>query len=205
MKILFQGDSITDCLRSRDEDRYMGMGYPTLVSAELSLDNPGKYEFVNRGISGNRVVDLYAREKSDIINLAPDVMSIFIGVNDAWHEFDWANGVTPERFYDVYCMLIDDVRSVLPNIKMIILEPFVIDSTITQGRYEAFRGAVEERAAMAKKVAQKYGFPFIPLQSYFDELVKIAPATVWCTDGVHPTDAGHEFIKRKWIEAFKTL
>ena len=87
-RVLFQGDSITDMMRSRENDKFLGIGYPVLVSAELGLDYPGEYEFLNRGVSGNRIVDLYARIKSDIINLKPDVISFLIGINDVWHELD---------------------------------------------------------------------------------------------------------------------
>lgn len=69
MRILFQGDSITDAGRIRERDDLLGLGYPLLVTANLGLESPGKYEFFNRGISGNRVVDLYARIKMDILNL----------------------------------------------------------------------------------------------------------------------------------------
>ncbi|MBQ7901508.1 MAG: lysophospholipase, partial [Clostridia bacterium] len=75
-KILFQGDSITDCGRSREDDSNKGRGYATLVMSELGFDAPGKYEFVNRAVSANKITDLYARIKADIINLKPDVMSI---------------------------------------------------------------------------------------------------------------------------------
>ena len=91
--ILFQGDSITDAGRARDNNSNRGLGYPHLVSARLGMDNPTEYNFINRGISGNRIVDLYARIKADIINLKPDVMSILIGVNDVWHEIAASNGV----------------------------------------------------------------------------------------------------------------
>lgn len=78
LKILFQGDSITDAGRGRDNDANVGTGYALLVKASLGFESYGKYEFYNRGISGNRIVDVYARIKSDIINLKPDVMSILI-------------------------------------------------------------------------------------------------------------------------------
>lgn len=89
-RILFQGDSITDAGRSRENDEWKGRGYATLVSAKLGFDEPNQYEFFNRGIGGNRSVDLLARIKSDVINLKPDVMSILIGVNDVWHEVDFS-------------------------------------------------------------------------------------------------------------------
>ncbi|MCQ2440740.1 MAG: GDSL-type esterase/lipase family protein [Clostridia bacterium] len=85
-KILFFGDSITDCGRNRDNDDSLGQGYPLLIKSELGFENPERYTFLNRGISGNRIVDLYARIKKDLINLAPDYVSILIGVNDVWHE-----------------------------------------------------------------------------------------------------------------------
>ena len=92
-RILFQGDSITDACRSRESDDWKGMGYPTFVSGKLGYEFPNEYEFLNRGVSGNRSIDLIARIKEDMINLKPDIMSILIGVNDVWHEFGSQNGV----------------------------------------------------------------------------------------------------------------
>ncbi len=206
MRILFQGDSITDAGRSREDNYNLGRGYPLLVEAELGLKEPAKYEFLNRGISGNRIVDLYARIKADIINLKPDVMSILIGVNDVWHELsDNPNGVSADKFFKIYSMLIDEVMEALPNIKIMILEPFVLKACSTEGRWEEFDTEVRKRAAMAKKVAEKYGLPFIPLQEGFDELCKSAPESYWLGDGVHPTPKGHAFIKNQWLACFNTL
>ena len=100
--ILFQGDSITDAGRNRENDANLGVGYPTLIKGELGFEEPGEFCFLNRGIGGNRIVDLYARIKMDIINLKPDVMSILIGVNDVWHDFSMHNGVDAEKFYKIY-------------------------------------------------------------------------------------------------------
>lgn len=204
-KILFQGDSITDAARNRENDTYDGMGYPRLVKAELGFEYPNEYEFINRGISGNRVVDLYARMKKDIVNLKPDIMSILIGVNDVWHEFMYENGVSTEKFYKVYCMLIEEIKAEFPDIKLMILEPFVLKSVATEEHWEEYRADVEGKAAMAKKVAEKYGIKFIPLMKLFDDAAKNTPVEYWLHDGVHPTAPGHELIKREWIKAFKTL
>ena len=100
--ILFQGDSITDCGRDRNVSESIGTGYPRLTAAKLGFENPGEYTFYNRGISGNRIVDLYARIKLDIINLKPDYMSILIGVNDVWHEVMRKNGVDTKKFEKIY-------------------------------------------------------------------------------------------------------
>lgn len=206
MRILFQGDSITDADRSRTDDWLLGRGYPLLVEASLGLSEPGKHQFFNRGVSGNRIVDVYARIKSDIINLKPDVMSILIGVNDVWHELgDNPNGVDADKFFKIYCMLIDEVLEALPNIKIMILEPFVLEGPATKDNMEYFSSEVAKRAEMAKKIAEKYNLPFIPLQKGFDELTKKAPACYWIGDGVHPTPKGHEYIKTQWLDAFEKL
>ena len=205
MKILFQGDSITDAGRVREDETNVGRGYPILVKAKLGLENPGKYEFVNKGISGNRVVDLYARIKSDIINLKPDVMSILIGVNDVWHEIARENGVDADKFYKIYDMLIEEVKTALPDIKIMIMEPFVLNASATQENWEEFNTEVKKRAQMAKKIAKKYNLPFIELQKGFDELTKKEEPSYWLKDGVHPTEMGHEYIKNQWLEAFKIL
>ena len=120
--ILFQGDSITDCGRSREYDDMTGNGYPTMVKGEIGYKYPGKYSFVNKGISGNRIIDVYARINSDIINLKPDYMSLLIGVNDVWHELGGrCNGISAEKYEKIYSMLIEEIMGALPKIKIMIL------------------------------------------------------------------------------------
>lgn len=203
MKILFQGDSITDAGRNYQNDLIKGFGYATLVSAELGFDYVGKYEFINRGISGNRIVDLYARIKKDIINIKPDIMSILIGVNDVWHESMEFNGVDAEKFEKIYNMLIEEVKTALPDIKIMILEPFALKGTATEEQWDLFRSEVEKRANVAKSVAEKNKLIFVPLMDKFDNMDKVSPANYLTWEGVHPTLAGHELIKREWIKAFK--
>lgn len=204
-RILFQGDSITDCGRSRENDNYRGNGYAGLVMSELYYDYPGKYEIINRGVSGNRVTDLYARIKGDIINLKPDYMSLLIGVNDVWHEFMANDGVAVEKFERVYDQLLSELVEALPNLKIMILEPYLTKSTATEENWEAFSGEVAKRAAVAKKLAEKYGLVYVPLQSKFDEMIKKHPEPYWTMEGVHPTECGHELIAREWLKGFEKL
>ncbi len=211
-RILFQGDSITDCGRSREVLTDVGNGYPYLVRAHYGLEKPGQFEIVNRGISGNRSVDVYARIKQDIINLKPDYMSLLIGVNDVWHELGGrCNGVSAEKFEKIYDMLIGEVLEALPDLKIMILEPFVLEASATAAteeepdRWDNFRSEVPLRAAAAKRIAQKYGLPFVALQEKFDEAAKKAPANYWLADGVHPTPVGHFIIKEEWLKTFRNL
>ena len=210
-RILFQGDSITDCGRSRDDFYGMGNGYANLVKATLGMENPDVYEFVNRGISGNRIVDLYARIKSDFINLKPDYASIYIGVNDAWHEICWQNGVDTDKFEKIYIMLIDEIKAACPDTKLFIISPFVLEGKSTcnteeiPDRLEQFEKDVAEKAVVSKKIAEKYNLPLVELQPAFDEACKKASPDYWTVDGVHPTACGHEIIKRLWLEAFQKI
>lgn len=210
-RILFQGDSITDCGREWNSFYGMGSGYPNLVKASLGMDHPGEYEFINRGISGNRIVDLYARIKVDFINLKPDYASIFIGVNDTWHEISHNNGVDTAKFEKIYTMLIDEIKAACPDVKLMIIAPYVLEGTATcnteeiPDRLERFQKDVAEKATASKRIAEKYGFPLIELQAAFDEACMKAPPEYWTGDGVHPTPCGHEIIKRLWIETFEKI
>jgi lysophospholipase L1-like esterase len=209
IKYLFQGDSITDANRDRDDERIgseiFGYGYPLLFASDILKNNKGKYEFLNRGISGDRIVDVYARIKCDIINLKPDVMSILIGVNDVWHELNEQNGVDTPKFEKVYSMLIEEIKEALPDIKIIILEPFVLYGEGSKRYYDDFRKGVEEKAAVAKRVADKYNLAFVPLMKQFDDAASDGDTKYWTTDGVHPTAAGHQLIKEELLKAFNSL
>lgn len=206
-KVLFLGDSITDvgrCLTSFEW--ILGGGYPTLVSAELGFEYPNEYDFINRGIAGNRVVDLYARIKRDVINMKPDVLSILIGANDVWHDLDGQeNGVDAEKYYKVYCMMIEELKESNPDMQILILEPFALKGFNTEEHWDVFSDEIEKRAEMSKLVAEKYGLKFVPLKEKFKEAEKISAADRWLVDGVHPTTRGHELIKREWIKAFKEI
>ena len=205
MKILFLGDSITDVGRNTSSGSLVsiGQGYPCLISAKIGAQYPTAHEFINRGISGNRIVDVYARIKADCWNHNPDLVSILIGVNDVWHEFGGHNGVEADRFYNVYKMLVTDTRAALPDSrKMILMEPFVLKASATEGAWDAFRGETEKRAAAVKRIAEETDQIFLPLQAMFDEAEKRAPASWWLGDGVHPTPAGHQLIADAWMKTF---
>lgn len=206
MKILFLGDSITDVGRNTTAGSLIsiGQGYPLLVDACLSVKYPGEYTFENLGVSGNRIVDVYARIKADCWNHAPDLISILIGVNDVWHEVSRQNGVDAERFYHVYKMLVTDTRKALPGCrKLILMEPFVLRAAATEAAWDTFRTETEKRAEAVRTIAGETGQLFLPLQAMFDEAAKKMPASYWLGDGVHPTPAGHQLIADAWIGAFE--
>ncbi len=208
MKIVLLGDSITDMSRNRETpDLYpysFGMGYPFVLTSKLYEKKPLGYEIINRGISGNRIVDVYARIKKDCWNLQPDLISILIGVNDVWHEIECENGVDVERYEKVYSMLIEDTLKVLPNVKIMLLEPFVLHGTATDESFDRFL-AVKEYAKVVKKLADKYCLTFVPLQDRFDQESKKVGDSNLLYDGVHPMIAGSTLIANEWLKAFEKV
>ncbi len=207
MKILFFGDSITDANRTRNftgRPDMLGYGYVNQIAGELLVGDPQKYEIINRGNSGNRIVDLYARVKEDVINHSPDVLSILIGVNDVWHEIEEKRGVELDRFERVYDMLLLDVKDKLPDVKIILCEPFVLKGGATAERYDDFL-QVKEYAKVVKNVAKKHGLPFVPLQDEFDEATKDCPVKYYLADGIHPNVAGAKLIANEWIKTFRNI
>lgn len=203
-KILFQGDSITDYWRSREMDspanRNLGCGHPMMIAAELMARYPERnLQFFNRGFCGDRIVNLYARWKGDAINLQPDYISILVGANDTLARYSKNDGVEVERFDSVYRMLIDWTLKELPEVKLIICEPFlaVYEGSIAQ---EEMWEDMRPRQAAVRKIADDYNAVFIPFQSIFDDAGKRADYSYWFNDGVHPLHAGYGLMARTWIE-----
>ena len=207
MKILFFGDSLTDAFRNREDvntnDRF-GCGFVAQVAGRLLLEDPTGYEIINRGIGGNRSIDLYARIKVDVWNHAPDVLNIFVGVNDLWHEIAVQNGVELGRFEKIYTEMIEETKKRFPNIKIILCEPFVCHGFATNEIFEQLNG-VKEYAAVVKSLAEKYALPFLRLQEKFDEGEKKYGEGVLTVDGVHPTIAGAVMIAEEWLKLFRKI
>ena len=203
--ILFQGDSITDCGRNREHPGSLGAGYAFMTAGKIHMDYPGQYDCFNRGISGNRIVDLYARIKKDAINLQPDIMTVLIGVNDVWHEFGNQNGVSNEKYARFLEMYLCEIMEACPGIEIILLEPFVLPGSANEAHFEAFDHEVRLRAASCKAVADKLNLRFIPLQEAMEAQAALSKPGHVLGDGVHPTSCGHELISRKLYAVLKEI
>ena len=203
MKILFIGDSITDCVRQRDNPSSLGQGYALMAAGELAYKYPNKnLEFVNKGISGNKVTDLLARWRRDCINIEPDVISIMVGINDLWHEFKRQEGLDIGMYRQVFDILLTETKRRLPHTKVILIEPFVlnVEGEIMEiaNRFEPYRQAV-------KNLATDHNHTHMPLQEIFNEACKTTTATYWAHDGVHPTPAGHMLIAKEWVKVAESI
>lgn len=206
--ILFQGDSITDGGRSFDKDwnHVYGQGYAYMVTARTNFDYPGKdYQFLNRGISGNTVNDLANRWQKDTLDIKPDVLSILIGVNDVHRIVMQGDKSTVEDFQHAYDQLLTQTLAALPNVKLVLLEPFILPLGMVNKNPEAWNTEVSKRQSIVKALAAKFNAVYVPLQEVFNKALQKAPAEHWIWDGVHPMPAGHELIAREWLKAAKKL
>ena len=200
LKILFQGDSITDCHRDRSDIHNLGQGYPYYAAQMLTERYPDiDFEFVNLGISGNRTPDLVSRLESDFVEIQPDICSILIGVNDTWHEkAEIRNGVEVERYAVIYDMLLEWTVKTLPQIKLVLMEPFVLETGAVSADWLP---EIAARGAVVKELAEKYNAVFIPCQQIVnDAAAKAGTADLILRDGVHPSLMGHQVLADAWLK-----
>jgi lysophospholipase L1-like esterase len=205
--ILFQGDSITDAGRKREDAKpndvgSLGRGYSFLAAASLLEKHADKnLQIYNKGISGNKVYQLAERWDADCLDLKPDVLSILIGVNDFWHTLTNGYTGTVQKYRDDYKALLTRTKDKLPDVKLIIGEPFAVTGVraVDDKWYPAFN---DYRAA-AREIAVSFGATFIPYQTIFDKAQKLAPGAYWTGDGVHPSIAGNALMAHAWQEAIK--
>ncbi|MGO4547325.1 SGNH/GDSL hydrolase family protein [Paenibacillus sp. 2TAB23] len=201
--ILFQGDSITDGARGRTDDpnHILGHSYAYIVGARLSFVWAEQQPLIiNRGISGDRASDLYARWNEDAISLNPDIISILVGVNDAWRSMNGeASGIT-DRYERAYRHILEETKQVLPEAQLVLCEPFILNTGAPSQNWQAWSERITAYRHTVRELAGQFGAIFVPLQAAFDEACTRADASYWLWDGVHPTAAGHELIARKWLE-----
>ena len=187
-RVLFQGDSITDGNRGRNADpnHILGHGYVFIIAARHGAAFPdAKLDFMNRGVSGNTVLDLEKRWQKETLDLKPDVLSILIGVNDH------GKNVPFDQYEQVYDRLITDARAANPKLKLVLGEPFVKPTgKVNDG--------IRKRQEIVARLAKKHGAALVCYQHIFDEAVKRAPADYWIWDSVHPTYRGHQLMADEW-------
>ena len=203
--ILFQGDSITDAGRRRDLtdqpnlQEALGNGYAWVASSKILLEHPeAGLEIFNRGISGDKVTQLADRWDTDCLDLRPDFLSILIGVNDIWHSRNGNYNGTPESYERDYLALIERTKNALPEVKLVICEPFVLRcGAVNDNWFPEF----DSYRAAAQKVADANEAAFVPFHTVFEEASKIAPPEHWANDGVHPSPFGTALMARTWLKA----
>ena len=194
-RVLFQGDSITDGNRGRsaDPNHILGHGYAFIIAAKHGAAFPSlQLDFMNRGVSGNTVLDLEKRWPKDTLELKPDVLSVLIGVNDQ------GRGIPLDQYEQVYDKLLTDAKAANPQVKLVLCEPFGLPVGKRAENWEPWAEGLRQRQGIVAKLAQKHGAALVRFQRAFDDAVKRAPAAHWIWDGVHPTYNGHQIMADEW-------
>ena len=199
--VLFQGDSITDGGRDRtivqpNVLEGFGSSYAALLMLEIRADRPDvPWQFYNRGVSGDKIPDLEARWPTDTLAIRPDILSILVGVNDYWHRRTHGYTGTVADYEQRYRALLARTRDALPNVSLVVLEPFVLRvGAIDTSWFPEF----DERRAAAARVASAVDARFVALQDVFNDRAAQTGPAAWAADGVHPTPAGHALIAERW-------
>lgn len=205
--ILFQGDSITDMLRGRDyndHNHLYGHSYVFLLAGKFGYETPEKHIKVhNRGNSGDRCIDVYARWQEDAIALKPDIISLLVGINDIMVGGEDGNPISAEEYTEVLSRIIEETKKELPDVRFVLCEPFAFPQSTRDGHNEKFSVNVPLHQKALQSVAEKYGCIFVPLQEDFEAAYQAHPdlgRAYWIWDGVHPTAAGQQIIAWKWLE-----
>ncbi|HEU0206091.1 MAG TPA: SGNH/GDSL hydrolase family protein [Pseudolysinimonas sp.] len=204
--IVFIGDSITDAGRRDDPDGHLGHGYVRLVRDALAARGDAR-PIVNTGISGDRAIDLHARWDGDALAHDPELLSVYVGVNDTWRRYDNHDPTPVEQFEATYRSMLAEAQDRLTP-RMILVEPFVLPVTAEQERWGA-EDLDAKRAAVAE-LAAEFGAAFVPLQPLLLDAAAQngggrAGNAALAADGVHPTPLGSELIAGAWLGAEATL
>lgn len=201
--VLFQGDSITDCGRLIGI-KPLGSGYAHRVAKLYDLLYPNhKVTFINKGISGNRVKDLLKRYDSDFKEIKPDFISILIGINDTWRKYDSNDETSTESFYDDYKLLLSKIKEDLPHCKIMIIEPFLLNSIPDRARW---REDLNPKILAVRNLAKEFADYYLPLDGIYAKAeVEEYSCHELAEDGVHPTDLGHSILAKEYLKVLGDL
>ena len=197
-KLVFAGDSITDCGR-RAQFAPLGNGYVREVYAWLGAAHPElNLTIVNQGIGGNTTRTLLERWESDVIGEQPDWLALKIGVNDVWRIVAerTAEAVPLDEFERNYRAMLDRTRAAT-KAGLILIEPFLVETDHT----DLFRRLLDDYRAVVRRLAEEYATLLVKTQDAFDRGLQAQPASYWARDRVHPTEIGHALIAREFLRA----
>jgi len=203
-KLVMIGDSVTDCQRSKPVGEglfdALGKGYVSMVDAMIHASHP-EYEIriVNMGLSGNNVRDLKTRWQNDVLNQEPDWVSVMIGVNDVWRQFDTPLQTQWQVPLDEYeKTLADLVKQTKPSVKgLVMMTPYIMEPN----RKDAMRATMDKYSAVVRKLARKHGAIFVDIQGAFDTVLRHRHPMSLAWDRIHPNTTGHMIIANAFLDA----
>jgi lysophospholipase L1-like esterase len=199
--LLFMGDSITDCGRAHPVGMHSGLGegYVAFVGSLMAACHPKEQvRVLNMGISGDRVTDLKARWQADVMDLKPNWLSVMIGINDVWRQFDNVldpDQVAIDRYETVYRELLERTHQKLDG--LVLMSPYLLEpdpNDPMRQQMDAYRRRVSDLSA-------EFGAEFVDVQRAFDAYLSHRPASTLSDDRVHPNKTGHMIIAAAFLRA----
>ncbi len=199
--ILFTGDSITDCGRGYPvgKGNRLGNGYVSFVDGLLSANYPERsITILNTGVSGNRVIDLESRWQQDVLKLKPDWLSVMIGINDVWRQFDSPyerQQVDISRFETVYRNILVQTRAEIDG--LVLMTPYMIEPELA----DPMRAQMDRYGQVVRQLAAEFDAIFVDVQAAFDAYLRHRPPQTLCDDRIHPNTTGHIIIAKAFLQA----
>lgn len=203
-KIVFLGDSITQQAEDFED------GFINLIRQNIVQD---KFELVGKGIGGNKVSDLLTRYKSDVIDLNPDIVFIYIGINDVWHKYDFGTGSDIDLYEKGLRTIISDIKSL--GSKIVLCTPTVIGENtgdfVLGNQFkdvetmEKMNGDLDTFSEVVRKLSNEYGTELLDLRKIFmdylaENNINNDAAGILTTDGVHLNEQGNKLIADQMIK-----
>ncbi len=205
-KIVCIGDSITDCGR-RAEFAPLGNGYVKYFNDLLVASYPEKnISVINKGISGNTIIDLQNRWEDDVIYHNPDWLTILIGINDLHHVLrkspDWQD-CTEDKFEKRYSEVLTVTKDKL-DCGIILLEPFYISVDTSGGWRNLVLKELKKYVDAVRKIAERFDTKIVRLHQIFQKHLKYRDSETFCPEPVHPNSTGHMVIASSLFEVFRS-
>ena len=201
IKLLFQGDSITDAGRSFENPRILGGGYVKYAAEYLQKAYPGvEFDFINLGIGGNQTKDLVERLDKDFVDIQPDIVSVLIGINDVWHHAEDCSWIPDEVFAQRYRTVLQAIKD-KTSAKIMMMEPFLIP--VEDKLY--FREDLYKKIEIERSLAREYADVYVPTDGLLASAFIGDEPTSYAADGVHPTEKGAKFIGKIYCEYMKKI
>ena len=202
--VLFQGDSITDWGRDREDITSLSEGYPGKVAAIYNTLFPNQHiKFVNKGVSGDRSIDVLNRYEADIKAIKPDFISILVGINDTWRRYDSNETTTAEQYESNYRQILKNIKRDFPQTKIMLIEPYVLYSLPDRA---SWRVDLDPKIQVVRKLAKEYADYYLPLDGIFASLCANTYTQEQISeDGVHPIDLGHSIIAYEYLKLLQII
>jgi lysophospholipase L1-like esterase len=197
-KVIFFGDSITQA-------GIKPGGYITRIGDMAAKEQKERFELVGAGIGGNKVYDLYLRLEDDVLNKSPDLVFIYVGVNDVWHKQTSRTGTDADKFEKFYTAIINKLKQ--KNIKVVLCTPAVIGEKLNGGN--ELDGELDKYSDIIRSLASKNGLPLVDLRKRFLEYNQKnnpgnAESGILTTDRVHLNEKGNQLVADEMWKVIKT-